>query len=117
MKPDATQIGTTWYHVCGEGPETAGEAVQLYWIRYSVQKQTPCGVWLQRLFGDSLIGKPKFALLRGCRWAAPSEEEALRQLVRRKKAHLRILASQQYIAVETLRLATQALKETTDAES
>lgn len=107
------QVGDIWYRVDGvaDGDEMWGGGAELQWTEYKVVRVTPCGAWLSRPYGDFYLGKPRFALTAGCRWAHRTKSEALMSLARRKRLHLRFLERDTVVAKETLRLVELALNE------
>lgn len=85
IAPEDTRV--RWYRI----REVQGEyAPHVYVDEYPVEKETPCGVWL-----DLGWGARRF-VLHGARkrWACPTREEAKESFIARKQKHLRILRAQ-----------------------
>lgn len=89
--------------------ESFAEGFELAWREWVCVKVTPQGGW----FSDKTWprNKQRFALASGCKWGASTKEQALRQLLSRKRRHLAILESQREEALETQALASALLKE------
>ena len=120
-KRTAIQVGDTWHRVNGGFYDEGCCDVELDWQEFKVVKTTRCGAWLQQEFkvvkttrcGAWLqrqhfglaLGKPRFILASGGRWACQTKDEALVSLIARKRRHLRILAARTEEAERVLELA------------
>ena len=84
----------------------SGISLTLY--SYPVTKQTPCGVWLELLYG----GGKRFVLTSARkRFACPTKEEALESFKARKRRQVRILRARLDEAERALTLMPDGMED------
>jgi len=67
--------------------EYCGSNIHVYFQKFEIVKWTPQGIWIKQF-----MGQPKFVLLTAFKkFASPSKQEAIDELVRRKTIYTNIL--------------------------
>jgi len=102
----AKTIGAAWWRL-EAGREDEHSSVSLEWLEYRVTRVTPHGVWLTPCATYAANRRPRFALIRSCRWASPTKEEAAARFVARKRRQISICRSQIGAAEEAMELVRE----------
>jgi hypothetical protein len=104
--PNAQIIGATWWRL-EAGREDEHSGVRLEWLEYRVIRVTPRGVWLMPCAIYAANRRPRFALIRSCRWASPTKDGAAAGFVARKRRQIAICRSQIDDAEEAMALVRE----------
>lgn len=68
------------------------DGVSIYWCIFHVLRETPCGYWVQEMYGSFAVGDPVWmSKVARKRRAWPTMEEALDSYYRRKRKQTAIM--------------------------
>ena len=99
----AQKIGAAWWRI-ESVREDEYSPVRLELLEYRVTRVTPHGVWLVPCAIYAVNRKPRFALIRSCRWASPTKAGAAVGFAARKRRQIDICRRQIIDAEEAINL-------------